>query len=606
MAINNLNPRRTVWFSPHEPSNKYDIWLSKNAHYDENGEPTTDSNAQRDCDYIFKIYDCGKWNPIVGFNSTAANKIDIVEGNTLYHPAIFTGENPNDLYDAGTLGELLANTNFVTQTEWENLFNTTQFIDAFNNVIIDGDEYGWENLIQNIISGGNIEIPFATTSTCGGIYADTFDVIANAFKPVEVKFYPRVSLYSQFNHRLCVNAGDIITQINEWQNENPTQPGINAGGNIELATYNKIGGIHAYADNDTQDTRGVPVMFGGPLVGLTYGGNVPDNQIIYGDFEQYNPDNSFLYVPGWAIREVLKNDLSDDTSTQWDLNVLANYGVDVTKFNITLPDQTQQTAMYFYTLNNYPTNKQGYIPITKWYNSGTYGYTHGLEWIEPNLDFLSDVEINNPIPGQFLVYDGYKWGNASGTENTWRPIQVNDQPIASDYTFDIHSGIGITFSTTQSSREAVCKIEQNILYRNEIDAPTLTGDLIVQAIPVNTSYPHGGCQIEGTYSGSTGNHYLTGPYICRTVLYNVTSASKISFNVAQTPSLFDGNPVYYKLKITGDPSSVSISFDEGNEYIICNDSVISGHLNPKYNNYFITIQFGMVKIEPIMIQSTSE
>jgi len=115
--------------------------------------------------------------------------------------------------------------------------------------------------------------------------------------------------------------------------------------------------------------------------------------------------------------------------------------------------------MYFYTLNNYPTNKQGYIPITKWYNSGTYGYTHGLEWVEPNLDFLSDVEINNPIPGQFLVYDGYKWGNASGTENTWRPIQVNDQPIASDYTFDIHSGIGITFSTTQSSREAVCKIE---------------------------------------------------------------------------------------------------------------------------------------------------
>jgi hypothetical protein len=78
MAINNLNPRRVVWFSPREPLNKYDIWLSKNLHLDENGEPTVDSNAQRDCDYIFKIYDCGKWNPIVGFNTTAANKINIV------------------------------------------------------------------------------------------------------------------------------------------------------------------------------------------------------------------------------------------------------------------------------------------------------------------------------------------------------------------------------------------------------------------------------------------------------------------------------------------------------------------------------------------------
>jgi hypothetical protein len=63
---------------------------------------------------ILKAWDCSKWVPIVGFNTTAANKIDTVENNNLYHPAIFTGENPNDLYDAGTLGSLLSNTNFVT------------------------------------------------------------------------------------------------------------------------------------------------------------------------------------------------------------------------------------------------------------------------------------------------------------------------------------------------------------------------------------------------------------------------------------------------------------------------------------------------------------
>lgn len=89
------------------------------------------------------------------------------------------------------------------------------------------------------------------------------------------------------------------------------------------------------------------------------------------------------------------------------------------------------------------------------------------------------------------------------------------------------------------------------------------------------------------------------------MLYNVASASRISFDIIQTPSLFGGNPVYYKLKITGDPTNVSVSFAEGSEYIICDDAVISGHLNQKHNNYFITIQFGMVKIEPIMIQSSA-
>lgn len=225
MSIYNLNPRRVVWFSPNEPSNKYDIWLSKNAHLDENGEPTTDSNSQRDCDYIFKIYDCGKWNPIVGFNTTAANKIDIVEGNTLYHPAIFTGENPNDLYDAGTLGELLANTNFVTEYDWQNLFDTTQFQNAFNSQIIGGNDYNWSTLI-------NSNIDFATTTQCGGILSDThtYDALS-AFKPIEVKFYPTTSAYSSKLHRLCVSASDVIEQINGYYNDNPGGSSININWN---------------------------------------------------------------------------------------------------------------------------------------------------------------------------------------------------------------------------------------------------------------------------------------------------------------------------------------------------------------------------------------
>lgn len=227
MGINNLNPRRVVWFSPNEPSNKYDIWLSRNAHLDENGELTTDSNSQRDCDYIFKIYDCGKWNPIVGFNSTAANKIDCVENNTLYHPAIFTGQNPNDISDNGSLGELLADSHYVNEQEWEDIFNTDQFQQAFNTQVIDGDNYNWGDLIettvQELLDDGEITIPSdqvewrrATTSLLGGIKASVFRSIIPQEEIAEACFNDNLVDQTQNNDRLYIWAKDMMQAIQAY------------------------------------------------------------------------------------------------------------------------------------------------------------------------------------------------------------------------------------------------------------------------------------------------------------------------------------------------------------------------------------------------------
>lgn len=227
MSVYNLNPRRVVWFSPNEPSNKYDIWLSRNAHLDENGEPTTDSNSQRDCDYIFKIYDCGKWNPIVGFNTTAANKIDCVENNTLYHPAIFTGQNPNDISDNGSLGELLADSHYVNEQEWEDIFNTSQFQQAFNTQVIDGDDYNWESLIettvQELLNDGEITIPAsqiewrrATTSLLGGIKASVFRSIIPQEEIAEACFNDNLVDQAQNNDRLYIWAKDMMQAIQAY------------------------------------------------------------------------------------------------------------------------------------------------------------------------------------------------------------------------------------------------------------------------------------------------------------------------------------------------------------------------------------------------------
>lgn len=227
MSVYNLNPRRVVWFSPNEPSNKYDIWLSRNAHLDENGEPTTDSNSQRDCDYIFKIYDCGKWNPILGFNSTAANKIDCVENNTLYHPAIFTGQNPNDISDNGSLGELLADSHYVNEQEWEDIFNTEQFQQAFNTQVIDGDNYNWESLIettvQELLNEGEITIPSdqvnwrrATTSLLGGIKASAFRSTIPQEEIAEACFNDNLVDPTQNSDRLYIWAKDMMQAIQTY------------------------------------------------------------------------------------------------------------------------------------------------------------------------------------------------------------------------------------------------------------------------------------------------------------------------------------------------------------------------------------------------------
>jgi len=57
--INNMNPRRTIWFSMKEPPNKNDIWLTRSVN-----PCNGDSQETTSCKYILKMYECGQWIPI--------------------------------------------------------------------------------------------------------------------------------------------------------------------------------------------------------------------------------------------------------------------------------------------------------------------------------------------------------------------------------------------------------------------------------------------------------------------------------------------------------------------------------------------------------------
>lgn len=238
--INNMNPRRMIWFNQNAPKNKTDLWLSYNRHYEDtsddettDAQQTTDNPSQRNCDLILKAWDCGRWIPIVGFNTTAANKIDIVEGNTLYHPAIFTGENPNDLYDAGTLGSLLSNPNFVTEQEWHDVFNSSNY--DWGDIFGDTNWFG--DLTWSIIQGGSssYHLPWATTTQCGGILSDIHPNIESQREAgVQVRFAPQnTNLYDvAYNglripqHHLAITGKQLIYAINEEFSNHPETPGI--------------------------------------------------------------------------------------------------------------------------------------------------------------------------------------------------------------------------------------------------------------------------------------------------------------------------------------------------------------------------------------------
>lgn len=296
-----------------------------------------------------KIWDCGEWKPILGYNSTAANKIDCVENNTQYHPAIFTGQNPNDISDNGSLGELLADSNYVNEQEWEDIFNTEQFQQAFNTQVIGGDNYDWTELIKEIIEEGDIIKP-AESNVIGGIWADEFGSSTHASGSHDDYLAQAKYKYGhgKSDYNLYVHAKDIVKIINKYTTEHD-----DTSLEVQLATYDKIGGINAQTDSDASDYRGLPVVFGGPNVGLTFGGSSP--YTLYGDSVETNPNNSFLYVPGWALRDWLNNPTHSSGNT--DPIIVGRKGVSVV--------QPTGSDLLYAELSNIDSATEGYVPTKK-------------------------------------------------------------------------------------------------------------------------------------------------------------------------------------------------------------------------------------------------
>lgn len=191
-----------------------------------------------------KIWDCGEWKPILGYNSTAANKMNTVNGveysctlpnnygaysvtgYTGFHMPLFRNDNssPDELFDAGTVGNVLLK--FVSENEWK-------------TIIEDG---GLGDAVE-------FNFPYAGSGSKGGIWADMFSNSDNPDTSTANKTYLAQAKYkyqtTQNDYNLFVHAKDLIEIINTYITENPSGDTIDI--DIQRATTTELGGIKASA-----------------------------------------------------------------------------------------------------------------------------------------------------------------------------------------------------------------------------------------------------------------------------------------------------------------------------------------------------------------------
>ena len=173
-------------------------------------------------------------------------------------------DSPSELFDGGSVGDVLLH--FVNKNDWTQIINNGGLgvaissgvtIDIrranatelggiwarpFSTVNASGEYaeakfktsqagtddklyvYGGDivSAINNYYGGSgsgstHLDIPLATTTEIGGIKSDIHNPNnAEAFKPVEIKFYPNYSAYSTKHGRLSASAHDIIDAVNEY------------------------------------------------------------------------------------------------------------------------------------------------------------------------------------------------------------------------------------------------------------------------------------------------------------------------------------------------------------------------------------------------------
>ena len=677
MADNNKNPRRTIWLSETEPLSHYDIWLSKNQHLNSDGEPVVDSGVQRDCDYIFKVWDCDNWHPIVGLNSTALNKINTVKnqgynstnpntGHTInsysydeFHLPLFTkpASSPSELFDAGTIGDAILE--YVTEAEWENIFEG----DAFNN--------SFKLYFKFIVENGDININEllepAKVDELGGIWADEFQIedmfpdtddgrytdqeIENSYNWLaQAKYKLDYDSEGQEDYNLYVNAKDIISAINAYTTSNPSTSALS----IPWATTETCGGILADVHRDSPNEAreaGVWVRFvpqNTRLYDISYGLPIPEHhlaitgeQLIKAINEEYSnhPDTPGITIDINDLTEALENIFKNTQSIGW--SIITEHNNPSVYPNVWGANASQNAGKFLRIKKPYPELESG----TNWDQSH-----NAIDWFSiVGGQGISVVEDQNM--GQITI------STTNQGTNTWRPIQINNTPITETNTLNIVAGQNITITPTIDGDVTTATISASSMpspitisegdgidiehtgsdYKVGINTQDASQGQVLSYDETNetvewvtlqsgTSYTAGtGVQIDQNviksevlvdqtqHTAQQSIKFECGENYIRTTLdlnntfplypFNYTfiecgnnSDIIVNFTINTQKDCMKGDPVFVELDLSK-ANSTTVSFGNNMKYIDIGTSITGNSFKDRH--VLITMQFGIVKIEGI-------
>ena len=431
-----------------------------------------------------------------------------------------------------------------------------------------------DNVISNVL---------ATDNTIGGVKADTHPANQDALYGIQVKFgndgvwdieaATHSTAHLIDNEHLCLTRPQLMDLWN-WQNEY-TGPMFRSGFGIQphawheynthtgvyddWYTFDLIHGISDYGKilkiaDDGSGIEWIPVPTGGQSYDpLSANSSLGDECVIVAP----GPSGQNYFLRGDGVFAPIPS-----SGSTVSINPLLNTGIPIAEYTI---DNNRGTI---------------YAPT-----SGSTYYPGDGILIDRNNNI--SIDTTNARDGWVLGYNS----SIPGVE--WVP--------QTSYT----AGVGINIDTTEKKIEAritesrglvYTSAETSIHFRVYQPSPDPSQQIMRQGVDL---------LVDGNLSTKLQAFTYTN------LIFTPTNSTKyeLSFAIEHQPAIMYGNPVYCLLQIEGKPDAITVEVTTSefgqtglinvNEAVVHDVQNDRSKLNPYCNHYLITMQLGIVKIEPL-------
>lgn len=482
--------------------------------------------------------------------------------------------------------------------------------------------------------GGLVSIPVMTSATVGGAKAasiQSFDV--EKYIPV---------LINTSDENLYVNGESVVSILNYIVGHSPSLNIYTAGEGIAisngeisniLADDDHIGGVKVRSNTlPNADRIGAEIMYGDGAITDAASGNVVDanhlcigaEQItailkeqdpedpnfyvgaengLYGRFQNVGTVQAPEYIPTLGVNGVIPENIGKYAKCVSSLT--SESGADISWETISggtaYPSLAQGTAANTECVVVAPEKKTGFLRGDGSFVAIEAGNSFSITPTIQTGTKIADYVLDNVGGSLYAPSSIYSAGNGIYIDSGNR-ISIDTTNAVSGYVLGYNGSTAAWVpQRTYTAGNGIDIDQQNVLSGKVTDnsstAFTATsrvtframgsGSIVRQAVVL---------RLDGSVDGTP-----LYPYNYYEVTIDLNGPAALEFEIGDQLELMQGDPVYALLAITGETNTVTVSVSDSDRprFININNAVVSGELNSNYTHFLITMQFGIVKIEPL-------